>query len=146
IPADVVPARLGIILDGEDYRFGPEPASANGLGDLAEGKVIIGHVRCGSWGSSGGAACVIVRKADDREIGKTTFPFELPQFLNEFSSAEDVRNAHIPSNRIRVHVVAERFDGRAAPNLHLVSLFDKISIHVDEFRLVPALWIAPMPF
>src|SRR5206468_4047473 len=56
VAADVVPAGLRVVFDGENAGLRPEPAAAEGFNDLAHGEVVVGDMGIGRRGTGSGAA------------------------------------------------------------------------------------------
>ena len=81
IAADVIPAILRIVLDGEQAGVRPEFAMAHGVDDLPQREVVVGHLRGGRGLARAGAAGVVVRQPDDDEVRQIVRCFILLQSL-----------------------------------------------------------------
>ena len=107
IAADVVPAVLGVVLDGEDAGLRPEWAAADRLHDLPEGQIVVRHLGRRRGRAGLGSGRVVVRQADDDQIGELAAPLVFAQFLDELGGPEDVGDVHVPADRLA-------YSGRAA--------------------------------
>ena len=120
VAADMVPARLRIVLDGEDRHLRPELAVRQRLDDPAEGEVVVGHAGLGCGAVGRGAAGVVVRQADDDEIRVFPTGLELRQLPDEKIGTELVGDTHLPPDCPGGGERSDRFDRRLRREDHVV--------------------------
>jgi len=130
--ADMVPAILRIVFNAKEARLGPETAMAEGVGDAAKCKVVVGHLGCWRRPACTGAACMVVGQADDAKLREGAGIFKLVKFLDESVGPHHIRNSEVPANRVCGHKRAQRFDPWPAANLYLTELLNEIVI---EFQV-----------
>ena len=98
IPADMVPAGLGVILDRKNRHLVPELRSTQAFDDPTHGQVTVGHAGRRGWAVLGGAAGMIVWQTDDGKLRVGALLFELREFFEYKVSAELVWDRHVPSD------------------------------------------------
>ena len=79
---------------------------ADGLDNLSEREIVVGHLRLGRGRTEFCAARVIVRQPDDDEIRQIVRLFKLFQRLDELRRAPHVRHVQIPADGVRHHDTA----------------------------------------
>src|SRR5439155_12125788 len=110
VPVYVVEAVLGVVLDGEDARRGPEAAVRDPLDDAPEGEVVVGDHGGGLGVAGAGAGGVVVGEVDEDEGGQVAGALEVLELLEEGRGADHVGDAEVPAGVAGAGVGAELLD------------------------------------
>ena len=98
VSRNVIPARLRVILDSKDRHLRPELGVTEGLHNPPEGEIIIGDTSRGRGAVRRSAAGVVIRQADDDQLGQRSLSLELPQLINDEIRPILVRDTHFPAD------------------------------------------------
>ena len=94
VGVDVVGAVLGVVLDDEDRRLGPELAVRDGLDQPAQGQVVAGHAGLRREGAGPGPRGVVLAQAHDDEVAAGC-----PVFSNSRYSFRNVSTLSVSRDR-----------------------------------------------
>ena len=116
---DVVETGLGVVLDHEDRRLGPELAARDRLHDPAQRQVVIGDR--GAWGRQvwPGPRGVVVRQEHDDQVRQRPPRLKLAELLEELAGAVDVGYGRGEAGEARAEVGTQGFDRGPGHDLHL---------------------------
>src|ERR1700677_1782696 len=112
IATNVVPAVLRVVLDAEDAGVGPKLRMADGVHDLAEGKVVVGGLGFGRRLTKFGAASMVVGNPNNDEIVEGAGGFVGFEVFDKGGGTGDVGDVEVKSNVVALDEGAQRIHVR----------------------------------